>query len=160
MSDPTYNKVLIDSKPEWELAFTLSELHNDSAPTGWGNYIYIAEKLLRKYNITKKIPREVPARVELPETDLVPVALYCDGGVIGRNPSSQGGVWAWCGVDKNGTRIIEKGGFVPAPPGVQITNNHTEQIAICLALEAMPDGWSGLVCSDSSPEDVFGAFFV
>ena len=45
--------------------------------------------------------------------------------------------------------MIERGGVVPAPPDREITNNHTEQIAICHALEAMPDGWSGTVYSDS-----------
>lgn len=79
----------------------------------------------------------------------VPIALYCDGGVVGKNPSPIGGTWAWCGVDESGARIIERGGFVPSPNGRPITNNHTEQIAIVLALEAMPEGWVGMVCSDS-----------
>jgi ribonuclease HI len=76
------------------------------------------------------------------------VAVYADGGVIQKNPSSVGGTWAWCGVDADGNRVIERGGVVPSP-GRPITNNHTEQIAITLALEAMPDGWSGVVYSDS-----------
>lgn len=77
------------------------------------------------------------------------VELYCDGGVVGRNPSPIGGTWAFCGVDANGVRILERSGFVPSPEGRPITNNHTEQIAIVKALEAMPDGWSGRVNSDS-----------
>src|SRR5262249_31386011 len=77
------------------------------------------------------------------------VALYADGGVIQKNPSSIDGTWAWCAVDAEGNRVIEKGGVVEAPPGRPITNNHMEQIAITLALEAMPDGWSGTVYSDS-----------
>jgi ribonuclease HI len=76
------------------------------------------------------------------------VALYADGGVIKKNPSEIGGTWAWCAVDKDGNRVIEKYGAVPAP-GRPVSNNHTEQIAITLALEAMPDGWSGTVYSDS-----------
>src|ERR1043165_5334043 len=76
------------------------------------------------------------------------VALDADGGVVGKNPSDIGGTWAWCGVDAEGNRIVWRGGFVPVN-GRPITNNHTEQIAITLALEAMPDGWSGTVCSDS-----------
>lgn len=76
------------------------------------------------------------------------VALYTDGGVIGKNPSTIGGTWAWCGVDENGEQVIHRGGVVPCV-GKPITNNHTEQIAITLALEAMPDGWSGTVYSDS-----------
>lgn len=77
------------------------------------------------------------------------VALYADGGLIGRNPSDIGGTWAWCGVDRNYNRVIESGGVVPAN-GQPITNNHMEQIAITLALEAMPDGWEGAVYSDSN----------
>lgn len=77
------------------------------------------------------------------------IALYCDGGVIGHNPSADGGTWAWCGVDSFGNRVIERGGIVEAPASRPVTNNHTEQIAITLALEAMPDGWSGTVFSDS-----------
>lgn len=77
------------------------------------------------------------------------IAIYCDGGVILRNPSTIGGTWAWCAVDAEGNRIIERGGVVRAPAGREITNNHMEQIAICLALEAMPEGWSGIVHSDS-----------
>lgn len=76
------------------------------------------------------------------------VALYADGGVVGKNPSTIGGTWAWCGVDAEGNRVVGRGGFVPATVR-PVTNNHTEQIAITLALEAMPDGWSGTVYSDS-----------
>ena len=77
------------------------------------------------------------------------VAIYTDGGVCGKNPSHIGGTWAWCGADLEGNRIVEASGAIPAPVGHPITNNHTEQIAIALALEAMPDGWSGTVYSDS-----------
>jgi ribonuclease HI len=77
------------------------------------------------------------------------VSLYADGGCIKSNPSTIGGVWAWCAVDAQGNRVIERGGVVPATEARAITNNHMEQIAITLALEAMPDGWSGKVYSDS-----------
>ena len=77
------------------------------------------------------------------------IAIYTDGGVIGRNPSAVGGSWAWCAVDAEGNRIIERGGVVEAPPGRVITNNHTEYFAATLALEAMPEGWSGTLYSDS-----------
>lgn len=79
----------------------------------------------------------------------VPVALYCDGGVIQKNPSTIGGTWAWCAVDASGNRVFQRGGVCPSPAGLPITNNHMEQIAITLALEAMPEGWSGTVYSDS-----------
>lgn len=77
------------------------------------------------------------------------VAVYCDGGVIKKNPSSIGGTWAWCGVDAEGRRVIERGGVVPVSGERIITNNHTEQMAIVKALEAMPDGWMGTIYSDS-----------
>lgn len=77
------------------------------------------------------------------------VALYCDGGVIGRNPSTVGGTYAWCGVDAHGNRVLTHGGIVEVVDDRPVTNNWTEQIAIVRALESMPDGWSGTVYSDS-----------
>lgn len=52
--DPTYDKSQIDAKPEWKLAFVLSEIMNDSAPLGWGKYIFAAECLLANFDITPK----------------------------------------------------------------------------------------------------------
>lgn len=77
------------------------------------------------------------------------VAVYADGGVILKNPSSIGGTWAFCAVDVAGNHVIEQGGVVIGSNERPITNNITEQIAIVKALEAMPDGWSGTVYSDS-----------
>ena len=54
MSDPTYDKEQIANNPAWELAFTLSEIQNDSAPLGWGKYIWIAECLLAAYEIKRR----------------------------------------------------------------------------------------------------------
>ena len=56
MSDPTYVKEQIEAKPEWDLAFVLSEIMNDAAPIGWGKYIYVAECLLAHYEIKAKKP--------------------------------------------------------------------------------------------------------
>jgi ribonuclease HI len=77
------------------------------------------------------------------------VAIYADGGVIHKNPSPIGGTWAYCLVDEHDERFERAGGVVPATGGRLITNNQMEQIAIVRALEEMPPGWSGLVCSDS-----------
>ena len=74
------------------------------------------------------------------------VELYTDGGTIQRNPSPIGGTWAWCGVGADGRRLVERGGFAVEPGG---TNNHMEQLAIIEDLEAMNEGWEGLVRSDS-----------
>ncbi len=54
MNDPTFVREDINNNPVWELAFTMSEISNDNAPIGWGQYIYIAELLLNKYDIKSK----------------------------------------------------------------------------------------------------------
>lgn len=79
------------------------------------------------------------------------VAVYADGGVIGRNPSLIGGTWAWAHVDAAGERIATGSGVVePETAGVPaITNNYTEMIAILNGLAELPEGWAGIVCSDS-----------
>lgn len=77
------------------------------------------------------------------------VSLYADGGVILKNPSAYGGTWAWTAVDEHDERFHRASGVVPATSSRLITNNHMEQIAIVLALEAMAEGWSGTVFSDS-----------
>lgn len=78
------------------------------------------------------------------------VALYADGGVILKNPSPVGGPWAWCGVDENNKRVIARVGFISNHEnGKPVTNNLTETIAILQAIEAMEQGWSGVIYSDS-----------
>lgn len=57
MQDRTYNRNEIDANPVWELAFTISEIHNDNAPIGWSRYIPLAESLLHHYDIKRKPPR-------------------------------------------------------------------------------------------------------
>lgn len=54
MSDPTYVKAEIEANPEWELAFTLSEIMNDNAPIGWSKYCLTAKCLLAAYEIKRK----------------------------------------------------------------------------------------------------------
>lgn len=75
--------------------------------------------------------------------------IYTDGGLVGRNPSSVGGSWAIVLTDINNSVALEFCGFIPATPERPITNNIIEQIAVTLALESMPDKWSGTLCSDS-----------
>jgi hypothetical protein len=55
-------------------------------------------------------------------------------------------MWAWCAVNAQGVRVVEDSGLIMQPG---ITNNITEYIAAVRALESLPDGWSGLLCSDS-----------
>jgi ribonuclease HI len=67
-------------------------------------------------------------------------------------------MWAFCLVDESGYRVVEKGGVItPAHIFKPITNNLTEFLALLLALEALPPGWSGTVCSDS--QVTLGRFF-
>lgn len=87
------------------------------------------------------------------------IAVYADGGVIGRNPSEIGGTWAWCHVDADGEYIQCASGVIrPAQIGLPaVTNNVTEFAALARALRALPDGWSGEVYSDS--RITLGRFF-
>lgn len=57
--DHTYDKATINANPVWQLAFSLSEIMNDGAPIGWGQYIYAAECLLANYEIKRKAGRDV-----------------------------------------------------------------------------------------------------
>ncbi len=79
-------------------------------------------------------------------------AIYADGGCVGSNPSLHGGVWAWCGVTAEGQMVVSDSGLIlPGDVGMPaITNNLSEYVALVRALEYLPDGWSGRVCSDSS----------
>lgn len=75
--------------------------------------------------------------------------LYSDGGVVEVNPSPVAGLWAWCATDQTGWRVIEDGGFILAEMDKTISNNQMEWCAAMQALEAMPDGWSGTLVTDS-----------
>lgn len=81
--------------------------------------------------------------------------VYADGGVIRSNPSTLGGTWAWChtltDIDAGWARKTgDWGYFTPGLFGTDTaTNNVAELYAVVLGLEALPDGWSGTVCSDS-----------
>lgn len=82
------------------------------------------------------------------------VAIYADAGIIqdGVNFGSRstiGGTWAFCVVDEDDNRVVENSGILYPPVGGTITNNQAEFYALLQALEVMPDGWSGFVCSDS-----------
>lgn len=94
--------------------------------------------------------------------------LYCDGGLALANPSLIGGSIAWCGVasldtrprikgqlpgglDHDAPRVIAGSAYIVKPAKVEsVTNNQVELWAIVRALESMPPGWKGRVCSDSN----------
>ena len=79
------------------------------------------------------------------------VRLYTDGGLVGHNPSSEGGTWAWCGLNMYGRRCrTGMGKITPAALGMAtVSNNLTEFLAALHALEAMTDGWKGALATDS-----------
>lgn len=76
--------------------------------------------------------------------------LFCDGGLVGSNPSLIAGTWAWRRVE-SGIVVAEGSGVVwPEEIGRgAISNNNTEVIAILRGVLALPVGWRGTVCSDS-----------
>lgn len=95
------------------------------------------------------------------------LAVYADGGVIGRNPSPRGGTWAWLHVATE-SRVVDDpkpliaacGAGIVRPERIldlPVTNNQTEYLALLRALHALPDGWSGPVYSDSAV--TLGRFF-
>ena len=80
------------------------------------------------------------------------VSIFVDGGVIGMNPSGEGGTWAFILLDKNEYPVLRGSGVV-TPGGVNpptITNNLTELTAAVMALELMDDGWAGVLHTDSN----------
>lgn len=77
-------------------------------------------------------------------------SVYTDGGIIGRNPSPIGGTWAAIFV-KNGELHAERSGVIlPSDIGMDtVENNIAETIAVLVALEMLPDGWSGTLYGDN-----------
>jgi ribonuclease HI len=83
------------------------------------------------------------------------VEVYADGGVIGASRSLIGGTWAFCLVDEDGVRVVERMGVIrPGSHGFpDVTNNQTELFGLLRGLETVleqeGDGWSGRVLTDS-----------
>lgn len=77
--------------------------------------------------------------------------VFVDGGVCGRNPSAEGGSWAYILLDEKERCLLKASGFVtPADVGLSlVTNNLTEFLAALYALEVMEEGWSGAIHTDS-----------
>lgn len=81
----------------------------------------------------------------------VTAEIFADGGVVAVNPSPTGGMWAYVLVDAAGRRIGEQAGtLTPDEAGLPaITNNVTELLAAVRAMQAVPDGWAGVLWTDS-----------
>ncbi len=79
--------------------------------------------------------------------------LYCDGGLVGSNPSKIGGAWACCFVDItiSGSELIQSvSGYVSMEQAGQlVTNNYTELLAAIEGMERLPEGWEGRIWTDS-----------
>lgn len=72
MSDPTYDKAIIESNPVWKLAFSISEFSNDNAPIGWGNHILLSDFLIKsQINPLKSCIRELERQIERLESEIV-----------------------------------------------------------------------------------------
>ena len=80
----------------------------------------------------------------------LPNLLYCDGGVIGPNPSLLGGTWCYCWVS-NGEILRHRSGVVtPEDLGIpHVSNNITELYAALKALESVPHDWGGVLFTDN-----------
>ncbi len=83
--------------------------------------------------------------------DLLPSHIFCDGGVIGRNPSLLGGTFCWIWTDSNNQPMKSGWGVIsPEDLGVpKITNNMTELLAAVRALTSVPLDWAGFLYTDS-----------
>lgn len=81
------------------------------------------------------------------------IALYADGGVIGRNPSTIGGTYAYRILDDKGC-VVEQGCRSISPSsmnmGASVTNNQTEMLAILEGIKHLPDDFDGTIYSDSN----------
>lgn len=79
------------------------------------------------------------------------IDLYCDGGLIGANPSRLGGTWACVIVTHGVGHEVFSGIVTPADAGMgTISNNYTELEAAVQALERAPAGWTGVIHTDSN----------
>lgn len=92
---------------------------------------------------------------------------FVDGGILGRNPSKEGGTWCVILVTEDDRTMLLKASGVVRPRGYPgelrrkwpdvdavldisiIGNNLTELIAAIEALERLPDDWHGVLFSDS-----------
>lgn len=79
------------------------------------------------------------------------IDLYCDGGLIGSNPSKIGGTWAWVQVEDGQEVGHDCGHLTPVSIALNaVTNNFTELYAVCRGLRRMPTGWNGVIYTDSN----------
>ena len=82
---------------------------------------------------------------------MMPDRVFTDGGTIGKNPSRDGGSWAFVFTYGN-VLIGEASGLIrPEMCGLPtVTCNVAELWAAVEAMESLPDGWHGEILTDSS----------
>jgi len=73
------------------------------------------------------------------------IALYADGGLVGAQPKTLAGTWAYV-IVINGVAWRERSGIIRVPG---TTNNQTEMYAVLMGLKSLPDDFEGTVYSDS-----------
>lgn len=94
--------------------------------------------------------KQYQARRKARAAELIPNFIYCDGGVVGPNPSKVGGTWCWCWVEYGKILKYASGIVTPEDLGMDyITNNITELYAALRGLESVPHDWGGVLFSDS-----------
>jgi ribonuclease HI len=79
-------------------------------------------------------------------------ALFADGGVISKNPSSIGGTWAFRIISKDVVVCERSGVITPLQADLPtITNNLTEMLALVRGLQTLclTPKWTGVIYSDS-----------
>jgi ribonuclease HI len=86
------------------------------------------------------------------------VGMYADGG-ISAGGKAEFGAWAYCLIDAEGKFVEwDYGVLLPACHGLaHVECNAAEFYAFLRGLEALPDGWSGKVYSDS--QNTLNRFF-
>lgn len=79
------------------------------------------------------------------------VKAFADGGVIGVNPSPLGGTWAVYFVDAQDQEIAHFSGVItPEMVGLPTVSNNVSELYACLeAMKRLPDGWKGVLHTDS-----------
>lgn len=78
-----------------------------------------------------------------------PIALYADGGIVGKNGSPKAGTWAFR-VTQNNLVVKEDSGILRYTDDTpHISNNVTELLAVIEGLKSLEPEWCGTIYSDS-----------
>lgn len=81
-----------------------------------------------------------------------PKRIFCDGGVIAKNPSIHGGTWCFAWASSRTSKVVYHESGIITPEELElktITNNVTELYAAMKALESVGKGWKGTLFTDS-----------